>query len=84
MLKEIKHIIENPEDIPGIPDASATYLHARLNPTYLMRTGVVDELRRAGFSEAYVAGFLDGCNAAVEVVELMDESQRQEGDPNVL
>ena len=75
MLKQIQHFIHNPDDIPDIPQASADYLNVRLNATYLIATGAVDELRKAGFTEAYIMGFIDGCNAATEIVELMQEAQ---------
>ncbi|WGH28291.1 hypothetical protein 10P302A_gene0031 [Pseudomonas phage 10P302A] len=77
LLKQIQHYIHNPDDIPDIAPASADYLNVRLNASYLIATGAIDELRRAGFSEAYIAGFIDGCNAATEIVELMQESQLQ-------
>ncbi|QNJ57466.1 hypothetical protein [Pseudomonas phage Waldo5] len=77
MLKVIQHHIQNPDDIPSIPPASAEYLAVRLNASYLIATGVVDDLRKQGYSEGYIAGFLDGCNAAVEITDLMQESQLQ-------
>ena len=77
MLKQIQHYIHNPEDIPDIPPASAEYLEVRLNASYLIATGAIDELRKAGYSESYIAGFIDGCNAATEIVELMQETQKQ-------
>lgn len=75
MLKQIQHYIQNPDDIPDISPASADYLNVRLNASYLISTGAVDELRKAGFSEGYIMGFIDGCNAATEIVELMQEAQ---------
>jgi len=77
LLKQIQHYIHNPEDIPDIPPASAEYLEVRLNASYLIATGAIDELRKAGYSESYIAGFIDGCNAATEIVELMQETQKQ-------
>lgn len=75
MLKQIQHFIHNPDDIPDISPASADYLNARLNATYLIATGAIDELRKLGYSESHILGFIDGCNAATEIVELMQESQ---------
>lgn len=75
MLKEIQHFIDNPDDIPDIPDASAQYLKVRLNPAYLMRTGITDELTKAGWSEGKIMGFLEGAAAAVEIVEQMQEAR---------
>lgn len=77
MLKAIQHYINNPDDIPDIPLASAEYLNARLNATYLIATGALDELRKLGYSEGHILGFIDGCNAATEIVELMQENQIQ-------
>ena len=78
MLSIIQHHIHNPDDIPDIPQASADYLNVRLNATYLIATGAIDELRKLGYSESHILGFIDGCNAATEIVELMQESQRQD------
>lgn len=80
MLDIIQHHIRNPDDIPDIPKASADYLAVRLNASYLIATGAVDELKKLGYSEQYIAGFLDGCNSAVEITELMQESQLNKED----
>ena len=77
MLKVIQHHIQNPDDIPDIAPAAAEYLAVRLNASYLVATGVIDDLRKHGYSESFIAGFLDGCNAAVEITELMQEAQIQ-------
>ena len=71
MLKEIQHFIDHPDDIPSIPEASAQFLKVRMNPAYLMRTGVTDSLQQQGWSDAKLMGFLEGLSAAVELVELM-------------
>lgn len=87
MLKEIQHYLDNPDDIPDIPDASAQFLKVRLNPAYLMRTGFTDEAHKAGWSEGKIMGFLEGAAAAVEIVELMQEARLnpiQEDFGNVL
>lgn len=87
MLKEIQHYLDNPDDIPDIPDASAQFLKVRLNPAYLMRTGITDEMVKAGWSEGKIMGFLEGAAAAVEIVELMQEARlnpMQEDFGNVL
>lgn len=75
MLREIQHYIDNPDDIPDIPDASAQYLKVRLNPAYLMRTGITDMLQKEGWSEGKVMGFLEGCASAVEIIELMQSTR---------
>jgi hypothetical protein len=77
MLTQLQHHLDNPEDIPTIPYTSSQFLQARLNPAYLMRVGVLDDLRKGGFSEPAILGFLEGVNAAVEVIELMESAQAQ-------
>ncbi|CBZ42004.1 hypothetical protein PsPphi15_gp31 [Pseudomonas phage phi15] len=84
MLKEIQHYIDHPDDVPGITDAAATFLKVRLNPAYLMRTGVTDALQKQGWSDAKLMGFLEGLSAAVELVELMQNPPDTEDLPNVL
>lgn len=77
MLTSLQHHLDNPEDIPPIPPASSQFLQARLNPAYLMRTGALADLRRDGFSEQAILGFLEGVTAACEVIELMEQAQQQ-------
>jgi len=80
LLKDIQAVLDDPENIPDIPNASALYLKVRCNSAYLIRTGAVDDLRRAGFSESYIGGFLEGLNAATEIVELMQEQRNAPTD----
>ena len=77
MLTQIQHYIDNPDDIPAIPHEASQFIQARLNAGYLMRSGTIDELRRGGFSESAILGFLEGVNAAIEVIEQMEEAQRR-------
>lgn len=80
MLAEIQHFIDHPDDIPDIPPASAQYLQVRLNPAYLVRTGVMEDFRKAGYSEQWILGFMEACVSVVELVEQMQEAQRQPGE----
>lgn len=82
MLKQIQHYIDNPEDVPDIPNATADYLKVRLNASYLERTGVLDDLQRAGWSEGKILGFIQGCAAVTEIIEIMQDPSRyeQEGE----
>lgn len=77
MLPSISHQFTHPDDIPGIPQAASEFLQARLNHSYLSRIGALDDLRKAGFSESAVLGFIEGAAAAVELIELMEEAQKQ-------
>lgn len=77
MLTALQHHLDNPDDIPAIPPAASQFIQARLNPAYLMRIGALEDLRRNGFSESAILGFLEGVTAAVEVIELMETAQEQ-------
>lgn len=77
MLSQIKHYFQNPEDIPSIPPVSAEFLKVRLNMAYLIGSGALDQLRNQGWSESAILGFLEGVNAAVEVVELMERTHEE-------
>lgn len=79
MLQIIQDVINDPENIPDIPNASATYLNVRCNASYLVRTGALDDLRKSGFSESYIGGFIEGLNAVSEIIELM---QAQRNSPS--
>lgn len=78
MLTSLQHHLDNPDDIPPISLSASQFIQARLNVSYLIRIGTLDDLRRrSGFSEQAVLGFIEGINAACEVIELMEEAQRQ-------
>ncbi|QVW21427.1 DUF2717 domain-containing protein [Pseudomonas hormoni] len=71
MLHVIQETLDDPENIPDMPNASAQYLMVRCNYSYLQRTGVIDDLRKAGYSEQYILGFVDGLGSVPELCELM-------------
>ncbi|NVZ18529.1 DUF2717 domain-containing protein [Pseudomonas costantinii] len=75
MLNDIQAVISDPENIPDISNASAQYLNVRCNASYLIRTGALDDLRKAGYSEQYILGFIDGLNSVTELIELMQEQR---------
>ena len=78
MLTDIQHQLDCPEDIPSIPFAASQFLQARLNFAYQVRVGQMDILRKQGWSEQAILGFIEGMNAAVELIEYMEEAQRQQ------
>jgi len=75
VLNDIQAVISDPENIPDIPNASAQYLNVRCNASYLIRTGVLEDLRKAGYSESFIGGFLEGMTAVTEIIELMQEQR---------
>ncbi|WP_085589343.1 phage protein [Pseudomonas sp. B14(2017)] len=77
MLSAIQHHFDSPDDIPAIPAGAAQFLQARTNFSYLTRVGAIDELRKAGWTEAAIYGFVEGANLVTELIELMDSAQQQ-------
>jgi len=75
MLNDIQNLFDDPDNIPDIANASAQYIKVRCNASYLIRSGAIDDLRRQGYSENHILGFIEGMNATVELVELMQEQR---------
>lgn len=77
-LKPIQHLIDNPNDVPDVPRAVKEYLQVILNYTYLNKTGTIRQLRSAeGHSEEFILGFLDGCDHAAKMLDMMELRNRQ-------
>jgi len=83
MLQPFQHLYDNPEDVPMIPPAVAEYLQARLNAGYLMQVGTVRWLMQQGFSEAYIAGFLGGCQYAVQAIDDTETTRKQQQEDGI-
>lgn len=77
MLQAFKQLMENPEDVPMIPTDVAEYLQARLNAGYLMQVGTTKWLQQQGYSESYIAGFLAGCQYAVQSIDDAESVRKQ-------
>lgn len=72
-LKQIQHLLENPNDVPDIPRAVKEYLQVTLNYTYLVKSGKLKNLAAIdGQSEAFIAGFIAGCDHAATTIDMME------------
>lgn len=72
MLTPIKHLVENPNDIPDVPRAVVEYLQVRFNFTYLEATGHIARMRSCGCSESHILGFIQGLQYASNVIDEID------------
>lgn len=67
MLKDIKHVLENPNDLPPeLHEVTKKYLQARLNVSYLYASGFIKHL---DLSESATLGFIEGVNYACQVMD---------------
>ena len=46
--------------VPAISESAIQFLHIMFNASYASKVGVIHQLKQAGYSEAYIAGFLGG------------------------
>lgn len=72
MLTPIKNVMENPDDVPRIPRALKEYLQVHYNAGFVMQMGDVAKLKQAGYSEAYIAGYLAGLQRASYTLDEME------------
>jgi len=60
MLKPIKDLIDNPQDLPDVPSHLKEHLQASFSHTYLRESGLLKKLRTEGHSESFIAGVIEG------------------------
>lgn len=73
MLDKIKHYLNNPNDILGVPPAVKEYLSVRYNMSYLMTSGELKDIRKKhDMSEEALLGFLIGLEYAAGVLDEID------------
>lgn len=77
MLNPIKKVIENPDDIPNVPRGVVEYLQVQYNAGFFMQQGFVSKLKQAGYSEAYIAGYLGGLNYASQLLDDMEYRRKE-------
>lgn len=80
MLKPIKHLMDNPNDIPDVPRATKEYLQSSFNHAYLRETGVLKKMQQAGYSDSHILGFIEGLGFAshlLDEMELRKEANRE-------
>lgn len=71
MLSEIKHYIDNPNDVPNVPPAVQKYLQVQFSLDYIDVIGHLHTMRAQGNSEQVILGFLLGLRYASATIDLM-------------
>lgn len=77
MLHSIKEVIQNPDDIPDVPQATKEYLQVRYNFAYLDASNHITLMRKSGCSEAHILGFIEGLAYASKVLDEMEYVREQ-------
>ncbi|AZV02363.1 hypothetical protein Q19_31 [Pectobacterium phage Q19] len=71
MLKQIEHILNNPNDLPNVPRVVKEYLQSRYNAAYLYEH-IIPQLQQEGRSESFIAGVTFGFHLAAKVLDEME------------
>lgn len=77
-LKQIQHLLENPNDVPDVPRVVREYLQVALNYTYLAKSGKLKQLKDEGHTEGYIAGFIAGCDFGALTIDMMEMRNQRE------
>ena len=56
----INQLIEERLKVPAFSESAVQFLHILFNASYASKLGVITDLKAAGYSEAYIAGFIGG------------------------
>ncbi len=46
--------------VPAFSESAVQFLHILFNASYASKLGIINQLKQAGYSEAYIAGFIGG------------------------
>lgn len=76
MIADIKHVLDNPNDVPDVPPMVMRYLQAMLSSEYISESGKLKSLREAGYSEQAIFGFILGTQYASKMLDEMEARKR--------
>lgn len=80
MIADIKHVLDNPNDVPDVPPIVMRYLQAVLSSEYITESGQLKALRAAGYSEQAIFGFILGTQYASKMLDEMEARKRMNRD----
>lgn len=56
----VNQLVEERLKVPAISESAVQFLHILFNASYASKLGVIQDLKAAGYSEGYIAGFIGG------------------------
>lgn len=80
MIADIKHVLDNPNDVPDVPPAVMRYLQAVLTSEHITESGQLKALRASGYSEQAIFGFILGTQYASKMLDEMEARKRMNRD----
>lgn len=80
MIADIKHVLDNPNDVPDVPPMVMRYLQAVLSSEYITESGQLKVLRAAGYSEQAIFGFILGTQYASKMLDEMEARKQMNRD----
>lgn len=80
MIADIKHVLDNPNDVPDVPPMVMRYLQAVLSSEHITESGQLKALRAAGYSEQAIFGFILGTQYASKMLDEMEARKRMNQD----
>ncbi|WWT40689.1 hypothetical protein [Klebsiella phage 175002] len=80
MIADIKHVLDNPNDVPDVPPMVMRYLQAVLSSEHITESGQLKALRAAGYSEQAIFGFILGTQYASKMLDEMEARKRMNRD----
>lgn len=80
MIADIKHVLDNPNDVPDVPPMVMRYLQAVLSSEYITESGQLKVLRASGYSEQAIFGFILGTQYASKMLDEMEARKRMNRD----
>lgn len=75
-------LVEERLKVPAFSESAVQFLHILFNASYASRLGVINQLKAAGYSEAYIAGFIGGLQYCSDTLDSAI-AQRQSLKDNV-
>ena len=56
----VNQLVEERLKVPALSESAVQFLHILFNASYASKLGVLNDLKAAGYSEGYIAGFIGG------------------------
>lgn len=56
----VNQLVEERLKVPAFSESAIQFLHILFNASYASKLGVLNDLKAAGYSEGYIAGFIGG------------------------
>lgn len=78
----IRQAQEDTLDLPAISESATQFISALGNYSYVYKIGILSDLKSAGYSESYIAGFIAGLQYLTDSIDSMrrQSSERKSSD----